>query len=184
MEISCRASAIQDLSVTARKKKGPGEIFLGESKPRCVDGVNTFKTSKHSLDFYHTSITKKSHKAFRDLSLDRTFKGRCKNYSWPLCIFYRRQLIESKRLASFPLDRTGKVKVLDTNNWIKISQMSCLSIAKHQNPILFIRDNKYLLHTPWNHLRQPVFGGSEGHSVSIQVPNKDQSVYLLLNILG
>lgn len=97
---------------------------------------------------------------------------------------YRRQLIESKRLAFFPLDRTGKVKVSDTNNWIKISQMGRLSIAKCQNLILFIRDNKCLLHMPWNHLRQPVFGGYEGHSVSIQVSNKDQNVYLFLNILG
>lgn len=94
--------------------------------------------------------------------------------------------MEGKRLALFlPLDRTEKNEMVsDPNSWIKVCQVSHLTIAKHQNPILFIRDNKCLLHTPWNHLRQPAFRGSEDHSVSIQVPNKDKSVYLLLNILA
>lgn len=147
--------------------------------------MHSFKTSQHLLAFCHTTIIKKWHKAFRDLRVDKTFKGICKIYSWPLCIFYRRQLMESKRLALFfPLDRTEKNAIVsDTNNWIKVSQMSHPTVGKHQNLILFIRDNKWLPRTPWNHLRQPAFRGSEDHSVSIQVPNKDWSVYLHLSIL-
>lgn len=59
--------------------------------------------------------------------------------------------------------------------------MSQLIVAKHQNPVLFIRENKcppQSLGFTWDSQ------GPEGHSVSIQVPNKDQSVYLLWNILA
>lgn len=93
------------------REGGQEKSFLVNQKPRCIDGVHSFKTSQHALAFYHTSIVKKGHKTFRDLQTDWTFMGKCNNYSYPICVFFRRQLMESKRLALFlPLDRREEMR--------------------------------------------------------------------------